>query len=106
MAKKETKTREYAKKLKDISKNLEQVVWEMIRDLRESEQRYRSLVEFAADAIITMDQNRTITSWNQAATKIFGFSEGEALGQKIDNLVTQKEVEREATQLSERVLKG
>ncbi len=106
MGKKETKTREYAKKLKDISKNLEQVVWEMIRDLRESEQRYRSLVEFAADAIITMDANRTITSWNQAAQQIFGFTEEEALGQKIDNLVTQEEVEQEAAQLSERVLRG
>jgi len=104
--KKTTKTREYAKNLKAISKNLEQVVWEMIRDLRESEQRYRSLVEFAADAIITMDANRTITSWNQAAQQIFGFTEDEALGKKIDNLVTQKEVEQEAIQLSERVLRG
>lgn len=106
MKKKEKKTKDYARKLKGISKTLEQLVWEMIRDVRESEQRYRSLVEFAADAIITMDADRMITSWNQAATKIFGFSETEALGQKIDTLVTQKEVESEATQLSERVLRG
>ena len=47
------KTQEYAQKLSEISETMQSLVWKMISELRESEQRYRSIVEFAADAIIT-----------------------------------------------------
>lgn len=103
---KKEKVRFYTNKLKDISSTLESLVWDMIKDLRESEQRYRSIVEFAADAIITMDPDKKVTSWNKGAVNIFGYTEKEAIGQDLDYLIAKNEVIEEAERLSEKVLKG
>ncbi len=48
--------------------------------LRESEERFRSVVQTANDAIITVDSKGTIVSWNRGAEHIFGYNEEEALG--------------------------
>jgi PAS domain S-box-containing protein len=103
---KKEKVRFYTNKLKDISHTLESLVWDMIKDLRESEQRYRSIVEFAADAIITIDTDKKVTSWNKGAVNIFGYTEKEAVGQDLDRLIAKNEVIQEAERLSEKVLKG
>ncbi|MBN2413113.1 PAS domain S-box protein [candidate division KSB1 bacterium] len=104
--KKKEKVQKYAKKVKDISQTLEQLVWEMIKDLRESEQKYRSIVEFAADAIISLNKEKQITSWNKGATNVFGYSEKEALGKDIDTLLTKENVLDEAKDLSKKILNG
>ena len=106
MSKKDIKVRKYAKEIREISKTLERLVWEMTQDLRESEQRFRSIVEFAEDAIITISPSKSVTSWNQGATKVFGYSESEALGSDIDELIAKDEVEEEANELSHKVLSG
>ncbi len=104
--KKKEKAIKYASQIKAISGTLEKLVWEMINDLRESEQRYRSIVEFAADAIISINPDKKITSWNMGATNIFGYTEEEVLGKDIDILVVQESVRDEAENLSIRVLNG
>ena len=48
--------------------------------LRESEERYRSLVENSTDAIILLDQNRNIVSCNQASLDMFGYQRDEVEG--------------------------
>lgn len=104
--KKKEKVRKYANKIKDISQTLEQLVWEMIKDLRESEQNYRSIVEFAADAIISLDKDKKITSWNKGATNVFGYSEKDVLGNDIDKLLVKDDEMVEAVDLSKKVLNG
>jgi len=47
--------------------------------LRESEQRYRKLVEGASDAIFTIDLEGTLTSVNSACERISGYSRQEML---------------------------
>ncbi|KAI9130701.1 PAS domain S-box protein [Acaryochloris sp. CCMEE 5410] len=42
-----------------------------------------SVVESSNDVILTKTLDGTITSWNQAATDLFGYSEAEAIGQSI-----------------------
>jgi two-component system, NtrC family, sensor kinase len=106
MIKNEYKASKYAAKVHEISDTLENLMLEMTHELRESEQRYRSIIEFAADAIITIDPNRRVTSWNKGATSVFGYSEDEALGMTIEELVAQDKVHREALSLSEEVLRG
>lgn len=55
--------------------------------LRVSEQRIRTIVEMAADAIITINERGTIESFNGAAEKIFGYSSKEIIGQNISLLM-------------------
>ena len=48
--------------------------------LRESEAKFRSVMESATDAIISADDEGLIRSWNSAATILFGHAEAEAVG--------------------------
>jgi len=43
----------------------------------------------AADAIIATDREGLITFWNPGATRIFGFSNDEALGQSLDIIIPE-----------------
>ncbi len=51
--------------------------------LSESEDRFRSVMQSATDAIILADQNGNIISWNQAAQRLLGYSEEEVMGQPL-----------------------
>ncbi len=42
-----------------------------------------SIMEHAGDAILTINTQREITSWNEAAEKLFGYTAVEVLGQSI-----------------------
>jgi len=50
---------------------------------------YRTLVREAPDAIIYVDAQGTITFWNKAAERIFGFSEAEAIGKSLDIIIPE-----------------
>ncbi|UJB70361.1 PAS domain S-box protein [Acaryochloris sp. 'Moss Beach'] len=57
-----------------------------ISDHKQADENSRllaSVVESSNDAILTKSLDGIITSWNQAATNLFGYSEAEALGQSI-----------------------
>ncbi len=55
--------------------------------LTETEAKFRAISELAPDAIVILDLEGHITFWNQAAEKIFGFTQGEILGQSFKTLV-------------------
>jgi len=48
--------------------------------IRESEERYRSLVELAPDSIMTFDLKGVITSCNTASARLSGYSKDELVG--------------------------
>lgn len=58
--------------------------------LRESEAKFRSVMESAIDAIISGDAEGRIRSWNSAATALFGFSEAEVIGQPIEMIIPER----------------
>ncbi len=103
---KKEKFKQYTKKIKDISKTMEDLVWDLVNELKESEQRYRSIVTFAGDAIISINPDKKVTSWNKGAERIFGFKEEETIGREIDELITENQVMHEAERLSDMVLEG
>ncbi|MBA4349391.1 MAG: hybrid sensor histidine kinase/response regulator, partial [Thermodesulfovibrio sp.] len=65
------------------AKNLEKMIEEKTKALRESEEKFRVISAAACDAIITMDNEGKISYWNEAAEKIFGYSVQEALGKEL-----------------------
>ncbi len=72
-----------ADQVRDKTENLENTVNERTEALRESRERYRSLVESTVDAIVTTDKHGTITFVNKSFEKISGYSRDEVLGTPI-----------------------
>ncbi len=62
--------------------------------LRESETRFRSVIESATDAIISVDADGRITSWNQGAADMFGYKTEEILGESLTRLMPANIKER------------
>lgn len=58
--------------------------------LQASEERFRALVESAADAICLADQSGHIIWWNGAAERMFGHSKREALGHPLTMLMPER----------------
>jgi PAS domain S-box len=61
--------------------------------LRESEERYRELVENANDIVYVLDFDGRITSINKAAETILGYSQDELLGMKITERLASDSIE-------------
>jgi PAS domain S-box-containing protein len=55
--------------------------------LRESEERFRSVVESATDAIILADAKGDILSWNNGAQRLFRYHQDEVLGRPLTLLM-------------------
>ena len=54
----------------------------------------RQLVEAVGDAIVISDAKGAITLWNPAAERMFGFTQGEALGQSLDLIIPERQRQR------------
>lgn len=57
--------------------------------LRISERRFSGILALAADAIVSIDSSQTITLFNAAAERMFGFSAEEAIGQPLTILLPE-----------------
>ncbi len=63
------------------------------RDLRDSEERFRLLVSGVEDyAIFSVDLEGRISSWNEGAERIKGYTAEEAIGRPISIFYTQKDI--------------
>jgi PAS domain S-box-containing protein len=51
----------------------------------------RSFADAAPDAIVFADSAGLIRFWNAAATRLFGYTEDEALGQSLDLIIPEKQ---------------
>ncbi|CAN7695593.1 PAS domain S-box protein [Variovorax sp. LjRoot130] len=51
----------------------------------------KQLVAGAGDAIMVADAQGAITLWNQAAERIFGYAEAEALGKSLDLIIPERQ---------------
>lgn len=60
-----------------------------LEDLKEREARISSIVNTTVDGIITIDEERIIESFNQAAEKIFGYKAGEVIGNNVSILMPE-----------------
>ncbi|MFH1177268.1 MAG: PAS domain S-box protein [Acidobacteriota bacterium] len=63
---------------------------QMAAALRESEERFRSLVRSSADGIVVADEGGRIVSFNDAAARMFGHQRGEAIGKSVTLLIPER----------------
>jgi PAS domain S-box-containing protein len=60
--------------------------------LKESEERFERLVEAAKDyAIFLVDAEGLVTTWNEGAERVFGYEEGEIIGEDASVLFTPED---------------
>ena len=77
------------------------------RRLIESRKRYREFFSDSPVALIVVDHNYRITEWNQTAKTIFGWSEEEAAGQNIIELIVPSfDQEQEMSVLQKASMEG
>ena len=53
----------------------------------EGDERFRLLVAHALDAVITIDAQGRITSWNPQAERLFGWPEADVLGRRLSDTI-------------------
>ncbi len=58
--------------------------------LKNSEEKFRSVVQTASDAIISADINRNVIFWNGSAEDIFGYSADEAMWKPFTFIVPER----------------
>jgi len=73
--------------------------------LRDSEERYRELVENANDIVFTLDLDGNVTSINKAVESLTGYPQAELLGMNMAEFLTPSSVES-AHVMTERKLAG
>jgi two-component system cell cycle sensor histidine kinase/response regulator CckA len=76
--------------LKEHQSRLIKKLGDKIIELQRSEERYRSIIACTIDAIITLDESGIITSWHEAAEKIFSYGADEVLGKPFSLLVPEE----------------
>ena len=59
-------------------------------DLSASEERFRTVVGTTPDAVVLADRNGTMILWNQAAARLFGYTEKEVIGQPLTLLMPHR----------------
>lgn len=69
------------------TKTLERRVQERTNMLTERETHFRTIVETAADGIISTDAKGNIESFNPASERLFGYSASEVIGRSINTLM-------------------
>lgn len=73
--------------------------------LVDADERLAAIVDSSFDAIVGKDLNSIITDWNQAATRLFGYTADEAIGRSILMLIPEGR-HAEETDIIERVRRG
>ena len=64
------------------------------------------LLDCIGDAVIVSDVNEKIVFWNAAATRIFGYTEAEALGQALDLITPERLRQRHSEGYSKSMATG
>jgi len=81
-----TRRKQNAMRLKEYSEKMEALVDEKVKEIKESEEKFRAISTSAIDAIIVVDDTGKIVYWNPAAERIFGYTNEEAVGKELQTL--------------------
>jgi two-component system, chemotaxis family, CheB/CheR fusion protein len=76
-----------------------------IKQAQHAGNRLSAIVESSNDAIVSKDLNGTITSWNQGAERLFGYTADEIIGKSVTILIPPERADEELAILS-RIRRG
>lgn len=96
-------------KLEVAQSALEQKVEERTEELARANQHLKLLadiVETSDDAIVSVTVDHLISSWNSSAERIFGFSNDEIVGKKIDQVINENTSWKHYQSLVQKVIGG
>jgi PAS domain S-box-containing protein len=83
------------------------VIYHDVGEIQRQRRYYEALVQRSPSAIVLMDANGIVTAWNPAAEQLFGYTEEEAIGRHIDDLVADDdEIREEGIELTARGTHG
>jgi PAS domain S-box-containing protein len=60
--------------------------------LRESEERFRALIDGVQDSIFMLDAQERVLTWNAGAERILGYSAGEIIGKSVSTFYTPEDL--------------
>ena len=75
--------------------------------LRRQKQYLEAVVQNSPAAIVTIDLNANVVEWNPTAEQLFGYTQAEAIGRNIDDLVAKSDlIHTEAVDFNAQVSSG
>ncbi|MCP4599331.1 MAG: PAS domain S-box protein, partial [Proteobacteria bacterium] len=101
--------RQARKKVEEKNAALEREIAERVQveqALRESEQKFRSIVENSLDGIILTDEAGNVTAWNKGAEQVVGIKRSDVLGRPLWDVQFQVVPEEQKTPATFERLKG
>ena len=66
----------------------------LYQDIRREKQYFESLMHNSPVAIVVIDLQRRVLSWNPSAEKLYGYTQGEVLGVNLDDVVAKTDAVR------------
>jgi diguanylate cyclase (GGDEF)-like protein/PAS domain S-box-containing protein len=78
------------RELRGLNQALENKVLQRTKNLEAANNRSRMIVEFASDAIISIDKQQVIKYFNESAEKMFGYSRDEIIGKPLSILLPEQ----------------
>lgn len=79
----------------------------LFHEIEREKRFFEALIYNSPVAIAMTNPDFNVTIWNPAAERLFGYTQAEALGKRIDNLVAvTSEIGTEAGQIDEQVMQG
>jgi PAS domain S-box-containing protein len=85
------KRRNAEQRLQKYTEELEQIVNSRTKSLQESEQRFSSVLKYAAIPISSLNMNGEIVEFNPESERVTGYKRSEVLGKKFIDLFVVKE---------------
>ncbi|MDH5640290.1 MAG: PAS domain S-box protein [Nitrospira sp.] len=104
---------QHEKALQEVHQQLEQRVMERTSELlganealRQTTAHLQTLIEESPFAIIELDETSKVLSWNNAATRIFGWTERDVVGRELPYVPCSENEEEQLVQLRESIMRG